>query len=517
MLIVLGCFSLDAQVLWYGDPNEDVRTVFRRLDPDGNRNPTGNRCVDDPTNPPKVSTPTDSLYGKFWRIDKPVSRKRAEFARTNGFIPQQGKDYFIGWRWRINASPNIDRDVTVFQWKTDQGGDLSTNKQNYPFNLEYDGRELKLNAYGPAEPNWNRPGSITKRRTTLWTGEVEENEWVTFVFRVRVNRDFNSASGRYEGFIEFWFNGVKQTLMNSRVRDYQVALSGNKKRAYHRTNDGAEVYMKWGSYNENACDINIITDFDDMRVARNYNAAKPDSAGSFETDTPEEENDYSGTFTFQNVATGNYLDSDGATITTSTTDSGSDKRWRLVETGDGFYNIDNLFEGRGILETAENKVVNGTNIEPVSTLQDKQWSIESLGDNRYRFKNRFTGRGYLAAKTTDGLVEWTPWDGARSQWTLQQVSTNATARLDVESIPEANDGQFALYPSPATNALNLRNLAPQQAEIRIYDLSGNQVISKTVEGDLSESQLDVSALANGVYIIEIENEGEKITQKFIKD
>ena len=78
--------DLDAQVLWYGDPNLSVNDNFRRLDPDGNSNPTGDRCVDDPNNPPFVTKPTDSEFGKFWSITKPISRKRAEFARTTGDI-----------------------------------------------------------------------------------------------------------------------------------------------------------------------------------------------------------------------------------------------------------------------------------------------------------------------------------------------------------------------------------------------------------------------------------------------
>ncbi|MGB6150992.1 MAG: T9SS type A sorting domain-containing protein [Pricia sp.] len=517
MLIVVGCFALDAQVLWYGDPDEDVRTVFRRLDPDGNRNPTGNRCVDDPNNPPTVSTPTDGQFGKFWRINKPVSRKRAEFARTNGFIPQEGGDYYYGWRWRINSSPNLNDGVSVFQWKTDQGGNIDTNKQNYPFNMGYDGNELTVSAYGPAEPNWNRPGSITQRKTTIWKGQVDENKWYSFVFRIKVDRDYDSGNNRYRGFIEFWFNGSKQTLTNSDFDDYQVVLSSDGKRAYHRTNDGSEVYPKWGSYNENACDFDITTDFDDLRVARTYEEARPTPAGSGSGGGGGSTGGLEGTYTFKNVATGQYLDSNGMSIVTGGSSSGSDKQWRVVESANGFYNIDNQYPGRGVLDTDGNKVVKGSSTEPVATGSDKQWSAESLGNNVYRFKSRVSDRGYLAARTSDGGIEWRVWNGARSQWTLQRVGTNATARLDVQSVSETNDGQFALYPSPVTNALNLRNLATQQAEVRVYDLSGNQVVSKTLEGDAPESQLDVSALSNGVYIIEIESDGETIIKKFIKE
>lgn len=258
------------EVLWFADTEKQVRTVFRRLDPDGNANPTGDRCVDDPNNPPSVSILTDATYGNYWRVTKPISRKRAELARTNGLIPEEGKKYYVAWRWRINSSAAIENDVAVFQWKTDEGGDINNNKQNYPFNFTYSNNQLTLNAFGPAEPNWNRPGSITQRKTSLWTGDVPLNNWVTFVIGITIDNDFNSSNNRFDGTIELWFNGVKQEFSNSNFKDYQVVLSADSKTAYHKTNDGIEVYPKWGAYNENACNLEIDTDYNMMRVGTTY-------------------------------------------------------------------------------------------------------------------------------------------------------------------------------------------------------------------------------------------------------
>ncbi|WP_445732926.1 T9SS type A sorting domain-containing protein [Mariniflexile sp.] len=273
LLLVLSGYTLQAQVLWYGDPNQPVSSVFYRFDTTGNTNPTGSQCVDDPGSPPVVTTPTDPDYGKFWRITKPTSRKRAEFARTNGLIPQQGETYYLAWRWRINSTPSPTGDITVFQWKTDQGSSIDTNKQNYPFNMEYDGTALTLNAFGPAEPNWNRPGSITKRKTTIWESAVAENTWVSFVIKIKVDDTYDSTNNRHNGYIEFWFNGVQQTLTNTSFQDYQVVLDQNNTRAYHRTNDGVQVYAKWGAYNENACYLETLTDYNEMRVASTYQEA----------------------------------------------------------------------------------------------------------------------------------------------------------------------------------------------------------------------------------------------------
>ncbi|MEO0331630.1 MAG: heparin lyase I family protein [Bacteroidota bacterium] len=491
--------DLFAQVLWYGDPDQGVRDVFRRLDPDGNRPPVApGRCVDDPNNPPEVSTPTDPTYGKHWRIRKPVSRKRAEFARTNGFIPREGDDIYIGWRWKMTSSPALRDGIAVFQWKTDDGGDISRNKQNYPFNMGYDGTTLTISAYGPGNPDWREGSSITNRKTTIWERNVSPGQWVALVFRVKVSKNPDV------GFIEFWFNGSKQTLKNAGFKEYQVKLGGDKKRAYHKTNDGKEVYMKWGAYNENACDYDITVNFDDMRVATTYDDARPRGGSSGPSNPPS----LADTYFFRNVATGTYMDSDGSSVKVGPNNGATDRQWRLVATSNGYYNIDSQFSGRGVLDSDGNKVVKGSDIQPVSTNDDKEWLAESLGNNVYRFKNRFSGRGYLAANTSTDKIEWTSWDGPRAQWVLEPVGNTRMERisksnsdwlgLDEEEIA----GLENVYPNPVTSHFTVDIGAMESARILIFSLNGQLIHNATV----SQSRTQVKRgdkFTSGTYILKV--------------
>ena len=75
------------------------------------------------------------------------------------------------------------------------------------------------------------------------------------------------------------------------------------------------------------------------------------------------------------------------------------------------------------------------------------------------------------------------------------------------------DGDFMMYPNPVGSTLNVRLLDQTGEETyRIINLLG-QVVS---EGTLMQS-IDVSRLQSGVYILEI-NEGEEIvTDRFIKE
>ena len=256
-------------VLWYADPDKSVTQNFRRFD-DDNPSPTSG-CSDNASNQGTATTAYDPTYGKHWRITKPATRKRAEFARmgssSNPVVPRQGQTLYLGWRWRVNSSPDLSNGMAVFQWKSTG----SPNLQNYPFNLDYNGSELTLNAYGPKQYNG---GSINQWRTRLWSRSVRENQWVTIVIGVHVSTDPN------KGYIELWVNGSKQTLSNSLVQQYRARISDDGRRAYHRTFDGSEVYPKWGSYGGGACSYRTVSDFQDMRAATNYTDARPRPASA---------------------------------------------------------------------------------------------------------------------------------------------------------------------------------------------------------------------------------------------
>ena len=383
--------------LWYGDPDRYWRDVFVNFNTEdaGGTNPT-------------LTTVSDAEHGKVWRIRKPAGAKRAEISRAKGYEQQEGETIYIGWRWKASIAGSAQPSgsgFATFQWKT--AGAVS--RQNYPFQMSYNGRTLSLNLYGPGSPDWTEGPSIQRRRNTVWRKDVAEGEWVDLVLGIKVSRYDGTDNGR-KGHVEIWFDGQKQTLTpENGVTEYDVELSGDRTRVFHRTNDGTLTYPKWGAYGGPTRDFDITVWLDEMRIGRDYASAAPPSAGVSGLD---------GTYVFRNVATGRYLDSDGRAVKVGTSRSGADKRWRLVASSPGFYNIDNLFSGRGVLDTEPNKVVVGSTAEPVSRTDGRQWQAERVGANVYRFRNKASGRGYLAARTGDYAVEWTPWDGARSQWEL---------------------------------------------------------------------------------------------------
>ncbi len=500
--------GLHAQVLWYGDPNLKVNDNFRRLDPDGNSNPTGNDCVDDPNNVPFVTKPIDPLYGKFWRVTKPTSRKRAEFARTTGdvnnFVPQNGGTYYYGWRWRINATPNLANNITVFQWKTDQGSDINTNKQHYPFNMDYDGTFLSLHAFGPAEPNFNRPGSITQRRTTLWRKAIPENQWVSFVIKVKVDSAYDNTNNRYQGYIEFWFNGEQQTLSNIDFNEFKVVLENSNTRAYHRTFDGVEVYPKWGAYNQNACDFEVLTDFDDMRIASTYLEALPSDSNEGNSGTGLE-----GLYKIKHSVSGKYWTVNNSNIITADeiSPSNDSQIFEVKSVGsNGYYNISSTAPQWDALRFAESNVYPTTSATPTtSTNNTRIFEFVSNGTGAYDIHTPQTTTPRISYDDS-GDVKYKTSFGADTKWILESTNTLSS--------PDFNKS-IVFISNPVTDQIIIGGLGNKVNKIEIFNLVGQSILKKDTK-DLSSLRLEANALTSGLYFIKFYGETSTLTKKIIK-
>ena len=71
---------------------------------------------------------------------------------------------------------------------------------------------------------------------------------------------------------------------------------------------------------------------------------------------------------------------------------------------------------------------------------------------------------------------------------------------------------ISVFPNPADDILNFKNLNSENVSLKIYDVLGKEIISESINEN--NAQLNVSELANGIYTIKIDNSNESI--KFIK-
>lgn len=75
------------------------------------------------------------------------------------------------------------------------------------------------------------------------------------------------------------------------------------------------------------------------------------------------------------------------------------------------------------------------------------------------------------------------------------------------------DSQLVMYPSPAKNSLNVKGI-PDHSSIQIVDITGKTVYHDQSLKDTS-TILDVSALANGIYLLQLHVNGAVKTKKFV--
>jgi len=88
---------------------------------------------------------------------------------------------------------------------------------------------------------------------------------------------------------------------------------------------------------------------------------------------------------------------------------------------------------------------------------------------------------------------------------------NNSAGIDYKN----NLNEINIYPNPATNKINIEfSYQNQSAILKFYDLTGNIVLQKQIEG--AENVVDISLLTRGVYIVEISDTYKILQTKLIK-
>ena len=195
-----------ASVLWDGDANLGTG-IFKTLNLE---------------NGAELAAVNNATYGKIWRFHKPSGSNRCEVHAASGFQAAEGNDIYLGWRSQLAMPANTTTNA-VFQWKA-YGSNMT---QNFPV-------VIKTNSSGNLTLWHFAPGQVG---TEVWHTSLSLNTWNTLVLRLKISRDASV------GFIEFWYNGTKQTLNNG------------SQRYYGRTLDAEYCDPKWGVYGASSADI----------------------------------------------------------------------------------------------------------------------------------------------------------------------------------------------------------------------------------------------------------------------
>ena len=219
--------GMRAQLIWDGDASNGTG-IFKAIG-------TGN--VESPSTLTAVSDPDRGL---IWRYHKPSGSNRCENhgIKVNGssYAFQNNTTYYLGWSTKLTSGANNNAN---FQWKS-----YGTHIQNFPVVLKMiNGRLTMLQ---------RQPGPV---ESLIWSTPFSPNVWYHITIGLHLS---DQTLG---GWVEIWFNGVKQTFTNGLQR-YAC-----------RTFDGGHVCPKWGVY---GASTTTMTNFiDDLKVGSTWASVQP--------------------------------------------------------------------------------------------------------------------------------------------------------------------------------------------------------------------------------------------------
>jgi hypothetical protein len=119
-----------------------------------------------------------------------------------------------------------------------------------------------------------------------------------------------------------------------------------------------------------------------------------------------------------------------------------------------------------------------------------------------------------------------PYGADSVRYRLRQVDTDGSTTLtDPVTVVRSGPDQIELLgtaPNPARSRVTVRYGVPEalarkggEVTLRLYDVLGRQVrtVETSAETGRQEARLDVSGLANGVYVLRLEADGRAVTRK----
>ncbi|HPF94703.1 MAG TPA: GEVED domain-containing protein, partial [Tenuifilaceae bacterium] len=133
----------------------------------------------------------------------------------------------------------------------------------------------------------------------------------------------------------------------------------------------------------------------------------------------------------------------------------------------------------------------------------------TLGTTRMRVSMKYNAAQTACETFTYGEVE---------DYTINVVQTKVSNNNEDPSAEELGlegNEMYTLYPNPANNSINV-NLKGIRGDVsmRIYDIQGRLV--KEMQLLNLDTNVDISELASGVYIISVDEEKMPLTKRFIK-
>lgn len=201
---------------------------------------------------------------------------------------------------------------------------------------------------------------------------------------------------------------------------------------------------------------------------------------------------------------------------------GNNQRWKFVSDGAGNYYI--IVKSTGMYLAVENNgTANGLKVQQRSFVNSNEfkWTVESLGGGYYKITNVNTGKSLdvESVSTANGanIQVWDYTGGLNQQWQLVQVESTAKKVLTEITADSETSNDMAIFINAANDYLKIDTNHEGSASVEIFNIAGQNIITKNVDfvkGNPSE--IEVSRLPKGVYIVRVNDNTGSYTKKVLK-
>ncbi len=146
---------------------------------------------------------------------------------------------------------------------------------------------------------------------------------------------------------------------------------------------------------------------------------------------------------------------------------------------------------------------------------------EGVTPSNHVLVGQFTTDGILSFKLN---VQILAPNGADEVYVAENPSGNEFSipsliySSDIVSVQESKGqvkNDLVVYPNPAKDQILVHSSNFRNAPYVVFDITGQAVLNGSLGSEVNA--LDISNLANGVYVLQVENNGERFVKQFVKN
>ncbi len=191
----------------------------------------------------------------------------------------------------------------------------------------------------------------------------------------------------------------------------------------------------------------------------------------------------------------------------------------LTQTPDGDY----LIGAASYSDISGDKTENNMGVEQswilkIDSLGNKQWdkTIFTWGHDEHGYTIKVNDRCYTVANMSNAIVggykTQPAWNSSYDYWIVKLCDTTGTSGIAQTLFEEG----IVISPNPANEYVEISGKLNAEDEIRLTDVSGRTLFTKTVTTATSSLQLATGSLSRGIYFVEIITNGAKTVKKIVK-